>query len=143
MLLLDTSALIDLEQELAHDTVGPVRTFLGRHRGEALACSTVTVGELASGADEESVRFFLRRLRKIPLDEGIAYRAGELDQHLARSGMRLGENDNWIAATALRFTSRNLSQSHRHDAPPALRVPHFNHTHRACAGCARGSSSSS
>jgi predicted nucleic acid-binding protein len=108
VLLLDTSALIDLEHELAYGAVGPVRTFLGRHRGEALACSTVTVGELASGADEESIRFFLRRLRKIPLDEGIAYRAGELDQHLARSGMRLGENDNWIAATALRYSATLL-----------------------------------
>ena len=108
MLLLDTSALIDLEHELAHGTVGPVRTFLGRHRGEALACSTVTVGELASGADEESIRFFLRRLRKIPLDEGIAYRAGQLDQRLARSGTRLGENDNLIAATALRYSATLL-----------------------------------
>jgi predicted nucleic acid-binding protein len=108
VLLLDTSALIDLEHELAHGTVGPVRSFLGRHRGEALACSTVTVGELASGADEESIRFFLRRLRKIPLDEGIAYRAGELDQHMARSGRRLGENDNWIAATALRYSATLL-----------------------------------
>src|SRR3954447_25142604 len=48
-----------------------------------------------------------------------------------------------IAAAALRFTSRNFSQSYRHDAPPSLRVPLFNHSRRACAGCARGSSSSS
>lgn len=108
MLLLDTSTLIELERELAHAQVGVVRAFLGRHRGEALACSTVTVGELASGADEDSIRFFLRRLRKIPLDEAIAYRAGELDQQLARAGMRLGENDNWIAATALRYAATLL-----------------------------------
>lgn len=108
MLLLDTSVLVDLEHELASATVGPVRTFLGRNRGESLACSTVTVGELASGADEESIRFFLRRLRKIPPDEAIAYRAGQLDQTLARLGKRLGENDNWIAATALRYSSTLL-----------------------------------
>jgi predicted nucleic acid-binding protein len=108
VLLLDSSALIDLERELAHGTVGPVRMFLGRHRGETVACSTVTVGELASGADEESIRFFLRRLRKISLDESIAYRAGQLDQRLARSGMRLGENDKWIAATALRYSATLL-----------------------------------
>jgi predicted nucleic acid-binding protein len=108
VLLLDTSVLIDLEHELAEGTVGPVRTFLGGHRGDALACSTVTVGELASGADQESIRFFLRRLRKIPLDEAIAYRAGELDHNLTRSGMRLGENDNWIAATALHYSATLL-----------------------------------
>jgi predicted nucleic acid-binding protein len=105
VLLLDTSVLIDLEHELADGRVGPIRTFLGRHRGEDLACTTVTVGELASGSDEESVRFFLRRLRKIPLTEAIAFRAGSLDRLLMRRGLRLGENDNWIAATALHYAA--------------------------------------
>lgn len=105
MLLLDTGVLIDLEHELARGLIGPVRKFLGRHRAEALACSTVTVGELAAGGDEESVRFFLRRLRKIPLSEAIAFRAGALDRDLAEVGMRLGENDNWIAATALHYAA--------------------------------------
>ncbi len=105
MLLLDTSILIDLEHELADNRVGPVRTFLGRHRGEGLGCTTVTVGELASGSDEESVRFFLRRLRKIPLTEAIAFRAAVLDRLLTKRGMRLGENDTWIAATAIHYAA--------------------------------------
>ena len=105
MLLLETSALIDLEQELAAARIGPVRTFLGRHKSEDVACSTITVGELASGSDEETVRFFLRRLRKLPVNEAIAYRAGELDRLLARIGRRLGGNDNWIAATALAYSA--------------------------------------
>src|SRR5438477_6012722 len=49
VLLLDTSTLIDLEQELTELWVGPVRTFLGRNKAQALACATVSVGELASG----------------------------------------------------------------------------------------------
>lgn len=105
MLLLDTSVLVDLEHELAERRVGPVRTFLGRRRGDDLACTTVSVGELASGTDEESVRFFLRRLRKIPLTEAVAFRAGAMDRELALRGMRLGENDNWIAATALHYSA--------------------------------------
>lgn len=105
MLLLDTSTLIDLEEELAEGRIGPVRHFLGRSRAQPLACATVSVGELASGADEESVRFFLRRLRKLPLTEAIAYRGGALDRELARLGRRLGENDNWIAATALHYSA--------------------------------------
>ena len=51
------------------------------------------------------MRFFLRRLRKLPLSEAIAYRAGELDRRLADQGRRLGENDNWIAATALSYSA--------------------------------------
>jgi predicted nucleic acid-binding protein len=105
VLLLDTSALIDLEHELAAGKVGPVREFLGRNRGEPLACATVSVGELASGAEEERVRFFLRRLRKLPLSEAVAYRAGALDRRLAAAGRRLGENDSWIAATALVYSA--------------------------------------
>lgn len=73
-------------------------------RIQALA-STVTVGELASGSDEEALRFFLRRLRKIALTEAIAYRAGALDRALAQRGARLGENDNRIAATALHYSA--------------------------------------
>ena len=70
-----------------------------------MACSTVSVGELATGSDEESVRFFLRRLRKLPVTEAVAYRAGALDRELAKTGRRLGENDNWIAATALHYSA--------------------------------------
>jgi predicted nucleic acid-binding protein len=123
--LLDTSVLIDLEHELAQGTVGSVQTFLGRHRAEPLACSVVTVGELASGADEESVRFFLRRLRKIPLDEAIAYRAGRLDQSLAQEGMRLGENDNWIAATALHYSATLLHSDGDFQRVPRLKRHHL------------------
>jgi predicted nucleic acid-binding protein len=105
MLLLDTSALIGLERELADRKVGPVRSYLARNRGKALACSAVTVGELASGGSETATRVFLRHLRKIPLSEAIAYRAGDLDKRLCRLGWRLGENDNWIAATALHYSA--------------------------------------
>lgn len=105
MLLFDTSTLIALERELAQARVGPARAFLGRHKGDPFGCSTVTVGELASGGDPERVRYFLRRLRKLPVTEAIAYRAGALDRDLAAVGRRLGENDNWIAATALEYSA--------------------------------------
>ena len=39
MLLFDTSALIEIEGELAAARIGPFRAFLGRHRAEDLACS--------------------------------------------------------------------------------------------------------
>jgi predicted nucleic acid-binding protein len=105
MLLLDTSALVGLERELAQRRVGQVRSFLGTQLGEDLACSTVTVGELACSENETAVRVLLRHLRKIPLSEAIAYRAGKLDRELMSRGQRLGENDNWIAATALHYSA--------------------------------------
>jgi predicted nucleic acid-binding protein len=105
MLLLDTSALIGLERELAQRKVGRVRAYLGEHLGDGLACSTVTIGELASGENETAVRVLLRHLRKLPVSEAIAYRAGQLDKDLMSKGQRLGENDNWIAATALHYSA--------------------------------------
>jgi predicted nucleic acid-binding protein len=105
MLLLDTSALMGLERELAQRKVGRVRSYLGEHLGDGLACSTVTVGELASGENETAVRVLLRHLRKLPLSEAIAYRAGQLDKDWMGRGQRLGENDNWIAATALHYSA--------------------------------------
>ena len=105
MLLLDTSALIGLEEELASRRIGPIRAYLGNHKDEDLACATVTVGELASGANETEVPLFLRRLRKIPLSDAIAYRARELDKAQMRKDQRLEENDNWIAATALHYSA--------------------------------------
>jgi predicted nucleic acid-binding protein len=121
VLLLDTSALIELEEELARARVGPVRRFLGETRRAPLACATVTVGELASGGDEAAVRFFLRRLRKLPLTEAVAYRAGELDRQMARVGKRLGENDNWIAATALLHSAMLVYVDRDFDRVPNLK----------------------
>jgi predicted nucleic acid-binding protein len=121
VLLLDTSALIDLEEELARARVGPVRRFLGRTRKAPLACTTVTVGELASGGDEAAVRFFLGRVRKLPLTEAVAYRAGELDRQMARAGQRLGENDNWIAATALLYSATLVYAHGDFDRVPKLK----------------------
>ena len=108
MLLIDSSVLIDLERELEEGRVGPVRTYLGRHGAEDLACSTITVGELATGMNEVATRVLLRKLRKIPVSEAIAYRAAELDRVQLSKGLRLGENDNWIAATALHYSATLL-----------------------------------
>lgn len=130
MLLLDTSTLIDFEHELAEMWVGPVRAFLGRNRAQILACATVSVGELAAGNDTETVRFFLRRLRKLPLSEAVAYRAGELERQLADKGQRLGENDNWIAATALHYSATLVYADGDFTRVPGLKRHHIvRHTH--------------
>jgi predicted nucleic acid-binding protein len=121
VLLLDTSVLIDLEHELFEQRVGRIRALLGRRRGEDLACATVTVGELASGANAHSTRFLLRRLRKIPLTEAIAYRAGVLDREMSRLGKRLGENDNWIAATALHLSATLVFADEAFERVPRLK----------------------
>jgi len=103
-MLLDSSYLIDLEEELADRKFGPAIAFANAHRRSAPRISIITVGELAAGAaDEAGTRRFLSRYRIVSLKPQIAYFAGRLERALSERGQRLGENDNWIAATALYY----------------------------------------
>ncbi len=113
-MLTDTTYWVDLAQERASRQGGPAHQFLARHRTQALEVSIITWGELAAGvrAPEELDRL-LRRVRVLMLHRQIAWEAGRIERELAQSGSRLGENDNWIAATArvwgLRLVSRDAA----------------------------------
>lgn len=103
-MLLDSSYLIDLEEEIAGRKFGPAIAFAHAHRRLAPRISIITLGELAAGAaDEAGTRRFLARYRVITLKPEIGYFAGRLERALSAKGQRLGENDNWIAATALYY----------------------------------------
>ncbi len=103
-MLLDSSYLIDLDEEIADQKFGPAIAFANAHRRSAPRISIITVGELAAGAgDEAATRRFLSRYRVVALKPQIAYLAGRLERALSARGQRLGENDNWIAATALYY----------------------------------------
>jgi predicted nucleic acid-binding protein len=103
-MLLDSSYLIDLEEEIAGGGFGPAIAFAHTLRRSAPRISVVTLGELAAGAaNEQAMRRFLSRYRVISLKPEIAWLAGRLERALATTGRRLGENDNWIAATALYY----------------------------------------
>lgn len=49
MLLLDTSFLIELEDELVQQRAGPARELLAAHRRAATAISIISLGEFAEG----------------------------------------------------------------------------------------------
>jgi predicted nucleic acid-binding protein len=103
-MLLDSSYLIDLEEEVTERKFGPALAFANAHRRAAPRISIITLGELAAGSSKETgVRKFLSRYRVISLKPEIAYLAGRLERALSAKGQRLGENDNWIAATALYY----------------------------------------
>jgi predicted nucleic acid-binding protein len=101
MLLFDTSFLIELEDELAKRRPGAATALLSVHRRSAAAISIITLGEFAEGfTDPEAFGAFIGRFRVVQLSPGIAWRAAMMQGTLAR---RLGENDAWIAATALAY----------------------------------------
>ena len=106
MLLLDTNFLIDLHAELRRkDGVdGPAKRFMRANRTLPMAITPVTANEYAAGIrNEREARRFLRRFRMIALGRDIAFFASRIDREQSAKGLRLGENDTWQAAVALRF----------------------------------------
>jgi predicted nucleic acid-binding protein len=110
--LTDTTFWIDLLKERSEGKKGSTSTFLHRHRSAPLEVSIVTWGELAVGfGDSNELNLLLRRVRVLNLHLQVAWEASRIERELAQHGQRLGENDNWIAATArawgLRLVSRD------------------------------------
>lgn len=113
-MLTDTTFWIDLGDETEKGEIGPARQFLARHRAARLKVSIITWGELAPGFDAPAeLDYLLRRIRVVHLHLQIAWEAGRIERELAARGQRLGENDNWIAATArasgLRLVTRDAA----------------------------------
>ncbi len=119
MILLDTSFLVDYEAELAGARSGPARTFLRARAPEPVAISIITLGEFAEGfVNFPEVEAFISRFRIVALSRAIAYRAAAIQSHLPQ---RLGENDAWIAATALAYDAELVGRERAFTRVPRLR----------------------
>jgi predicted nucleic acid-binding protein len=109
MLLLDTSFLVEFENELANERPGPATALLAARRMVPVAISIITVGEFAEGfLDPVALNEFLIPFRVVQLSRMIAWRTALLQTSLPR---RLGENDAWIAGTALAYEATLLVRS--------------------------------
>jgi predicted nucleic acid-binding protein len=106
MFLLDTNFLIDLHAELRrkNGTEGPAKRFMRANKTFPMAITPVTANEYAAGIrNEREARRFLSRFRMIAFGRDIALFASRVDREQSARGLRLGENDTWQAAVALRF----------------------------------------
>lgn len=124
MLLLDTSFLVEYEIEIAANIVGPARRFLRSRRGEPVAISIVSLGEFAEGFESpRDVEDFLSRFRVLQLSRSIAYKTAAMQSSLPQ---RLGENDAWIAATALAYDADLAGKEKAFKRVPRLKYKAFN-----------------
>lgn len=122
-MLTDTTFWIDLLQERRERLRGPAARFIAQHRAFQLLISIVTWGELAEGfAEHRDLQDFLRGVRVLPLPQQVAWEASRIQRELAANGGRLGENDNWIAATARAWGYRLVSRDTAFARVPRLRV---------------------
>ena len=125
-MLTDTTFWIDLAEEMAADEKGPAREFLAGHRSSNLEVSIITWGELAAGVGSPSeLDQLLRRVRIVHLHLQVAWEAGRIERELTALGARLGENDNWIAATARAWGLRLVSRDKAFDRVPRLAVVRY------------------
>lgn len=118
MLLLDTSFLIEFEDELASERPGPASALLASRRMLPAAISIVTLGEFAGGfLDPVALNEFVSPFRIVQLSRMIAWRAALLQTSLSR---RLGENDAWIAATAIAYGATLVGRERAFSRVPRL-----------------------
>lgn len=119
--LLDSDIVIDCLR--GHDYA---RELLDRwsHQG-LLAVSTLTHLEVYQGmrpSEEEETQAFLDGLTSMPVDVGIARKAGTLLAHLRSQGITVGMADAIIGATALALAVPLLTNNIEHYPFPGLRV---------------------
>jgi predicted nucleic acid-binding protein len=111
-MLTDTTFWIDLLGERSRRQPGPAARFIAKHRAARFRVSIITWGELAVGfASAHDLALALRGVRLLFLPQQVAWEASRIEREIA--GQRLGENDNWIAATArvwgLRLVTRDTA----------------------------------
>jgi predicted nucleic acid-binding protein len=121
-LLLDTTFVSDLDVELARREIGPARSFFGRMRRSEVFVSVVTLEEFYEKRGSEAARELASRFSILGLHVGDALRCGLLQ---TRSARRLGENDAWLAAQALRGGCSIVTRDRRFDDVPGLEVLNY------------------
>lgn len=103
-MIVDTTFLIDLQREAIRGARGPAAAFLERNRSAVLKASAVTVGEFlggyATGREPEGRELF-DAFEVLPIERATAIRYAALSRSLRTQGVRMGDNDVWIASTAL------------------------------------------
>lgn len=118
-MLFDTTFFIDLAEELQARRPGVCVEFLKAHRHEGRHVSVVTVGEYAVGATAAETRRFFRGFQPLALGKELAIFAGRLQASLP---FEMGENDLWIAATAMREKMPLVSRDAAFRRVPGLNV---------------------
>ncbi len=106
MLLLDSTFLVDLHDELRRKdgADGPAKRFMRSNKSLPMVITPVSANEYAAGIrNEREARRFLMRFRMVAIGRDIALLASRIDREQSAKGLRLGENDTWQAAVALRF----------------------------------------
>ena len=125
-MLFDTTFLIDLQREAVRRAPGKAFGFLEARGDAPVLISIITYGEMSEGFTADARADFLSLMEPyqvIGLTQEIAWRYGQISRRLRQDGASIGDNDLWIACTALEVDAELVTRDRRHfDRVSGLRL---------------------
>ena len=114
-MLFDSTFLIHASGQRGRKARGEAERFLREHLDAPLYTSRICWAEFAEGcATPADVQTGLRLFTVVEIDENIAWTASRIARDLRATGRPIGDNDTWMAATALVFGLPLISRNARH-----------------------------
>jgi tRNA(fMet)-specific endonuclease VapC len=123
-MILDTTFLIDLEREIVRLVPGSASEFLKAYPDAIMRISVITLGELCEGyksGNESALMELVQPYDLVEIGKEISLRYGKISRIQRDEGTRIGDNDLWIAATALELGEPLVTR----DASHFPRIPHL------------------
>ncbi len=114
-MIFDSTFFVALHRELQRRAPGPAHALLAAHADETPGMSEITRAELARGFGSRAAWMeFCDRFVVFPFNDDVAGCAAEIFADLRRRGLPTGENDLWIAATAIVAGETLVTRNLRH-----------------------------
>jgi predicted nucleic acid-binding protein len=113
--LFATTFLIHLSGRRGRASFAAAERLLVSNPAAPLYTSRVGGGEFAEGGSTPAeVEAVLHRFAVIEIDQRLAWTPSRLSRQLRRSGRQIGDNETWIAGTALAFGLTIVTRNKRH-----------------------------
>lgn len=114
-MIFDSTFFVALHRELQRRAAGPAQKLLAENSDEIPGMSEITRAELARGfATRAAWVDFCDQFVVFPFNDAVAWRAAAIFADLRRRGVPTGENDLWIAATAVQAGETLVTRNVRH-----------------------------